>query len=128
MNEEPRFSESVHASRVDFTLLGGFAVRSGNGEALILPTAKVRLLAAYLASAAGQYQARSKLCALFWEDRGADQARASLRNALASIRAVLGDHMLIANRDAVMLDPNFVFTDVSELEALVTRSAATAGG
>ncbi|AWM25499.1 adenylate cyclase [Sinorhizobium fredii USDA 205] len=127
MNEEPRFLESVHASRVDFTLLGGFAVRSGNGEALILPTAKVRLLAAYLALAAGQYQARSKLCALFWEDRGADQARASLRNALASIRAVLGDHMLIANRDAVMLDPNFVFTDVSELEALVTRSAATAG-
>ncbi|ACP25699.1 adenylate cyclase [Sinorhizobium fredii NGR234] len=127
MSEGPRFSESVHASRVNFTLLGGFAVCSGKGEALILPTAKVRLLAAYLALTAGQYQARSKLCALFWEDRGADQARASLRNALASIRFVLGDRILIANRDAVMFDPDFISVDVSELEALAAGSAATAG-
>ncbi|OAP35852.1 adenylate cyclase [Sinorhizobium glycinis] len=127
MNEEPRFSENIRGLRVGFTLLGGFAVRSATGEALFLPTAKIRLLAAYLALSPGQYQSRSKLCALFWEDRGAEQARASLRNALAAIRAVLGDHMVIANREAVMLDPNFVSTDVCELESLVARTPATEG-
>ncbi|APG84950.1 adenylate cyclase 3 [Sinorhizobium americanum CCGM7] len=126
MNEVPRFSENFRGLQIEFNLLGGFAVRSPTGEALILPTAKTRLLAAYLALSAGQYQARSKLCALFWEDRGAEQARASLRNALAAIRAVLGDHILIANREAVMLDPNFVCTDVDELKSLMGRTSATA--
>lgn len=127
MNEELRFSESTRGLRTDFALLGGFSIRSGGGEALFLPTAKIRLLAAYLALSAGQFQARSKLCALFWEDRAADQARASLRNALAAIRAILGDHVLIANRETVMLDANFVLTDVSELEGLVARNSAKAG-
>lgn len=118
MNENPRLSECVHDRRISFTLLGRFAVRSGAGETLVLPTAKVRLLAAYLASMAGQYQARSKLCALFWEDRSAEQARASLRNALAAIRTILGDHVLIANRDAVMFDAAFISADIHELELL----------
>jgi len=125
MNEKPQFSAGIEAGGISFTLLGGFAVRSGPGAALVLPTAKIRLLAAYLALAAGQNQARSKLCALFWEDRNADQARASLRNALAAIRAVLGNDVLIASRESVMFDATLVSTDVGELEKLARGDAET---
>lgn len=127
MNEKPRFPESIEAGKINFTLLGGFTVRSGVGAALVLPTAKIRVLAAYLALAAGQNQARSKLCTLFWEDRTADQARASLRNALAAIRAALGDHVLIANRESVMFDPALISTDVGELETLAKGDTETVG-
>ncbi|WP_018240168.1 BTAD domain-containing putative transcriptional regulator [Ensifer sp. BR816] len=127
MNENPKLFGNAHAGELSFTLLGGFAVRSTGGQTLNLPTAKVRLLAAYLAVTPGQFQGRSKLCALFWEDRSSDQARASLRNALAAIRTVLGDHVLIASREAVMFDPAYVSTDVYELEALAKGDAGVAG-
>jgi DNA-binding SARP family transcriptional activator len=67
-------------------LLGGFALESGDGGKLNLPTRKDRLLLAYLALKAGQPQAREKLAGLLWGDRGEAQARDSLKQALAGIR------------------------------------------
>jgi hypothetical protein len=43
------------------TLLGGFALESGDGKALALPTRKDRLLLAYLALSAGKPQTRDRL-------------------------------------------------------------------
>lgn len=67
-------------------LLGEFAVRDQTGKALSLPTRKTRALLAYLAANAGRPQLRDRLMALLWSDRGEQQARHSLNQALTSIR------------------------------------------
>ena len=68
------------------TLLGGFALDSGGGGELTLPTRKDRLLLAYLALSAGKPQTRDRLAGLLWGDRAETQARDSLKQALAGIR------------------------------------------
>ena len=50
------------------TLLGGFALVTGDGRQLSLPTRKDRLLLAYLALSAGKPQARERLAGLLWGD------------------------------------------------------------
>src|SRR5262245_33740824 len=59
------------------TLLGGFALESGDGGKLTLPTRKDRLLLAYLALSAGKLQTRDRLAGLLWGDRAEAQARDS---------------------------------------------------
>ena len=67
-------------------LLGEFAVRDETGKALSLPTRKTRALLAYLAINADKPQQRERLMTLLWSDRGEQQARHSLNQALMSIR------------------------------------------
>jgi TolB-like protein len=98
-------------------LLGGFSLRCVAGGPATLPTRKAQLLLAYLALPAGLAHSREKLAMLLWGDRLDQQARASLRNALAAIRATLGGDALKAERDAVALVPGTVATDVDRLAA-----------
>ena len=51
------------------TLLGSFALESGDGKELTLPTRKDRLLLAYLALSGGRPQSRERLAGLLWGDR-----------------------------------------------------------
>ena len=66
--------------------LGEFVIRDETGKALSLPTRKTRALLAYLAANADKPQQRDRLMALLWGDRGEQQARHSLNQALLSIR------------------------------------------
>ena len=68
------------------TLLGGFEARSASGAPLVLRQKKAQLLLAYLALHPGEAQARERLAALLWSDRGDEQARSSLRQALTALR------------------------------------------
>src|SRR5918995_3803306 len=72
------------------SLLGGFQVRL-DGCALALPTRKAQALLAYLALPPGQAHPRDKLAALLWGGIREESARASLRQAVFSIRKALGD-------------------------------------
>jgi len=76
---------SVMAS-VTLSVFGGFRAWTNSGRALTLPTRKTEALLAYLAIHPGRSYPRDKLTALLWGDRGDDQARHSLRQALSSIR------------------------------------------
>ncbi|MDP2975169.1 MAG: hypothetical protein Q8N45_03035 [Anaerolineales bacterium] len=61
---------------------------------------------AYLALHTEQHP-REKLAALLWGDSTDEQARHSLRTALAILRKHLGDDVILADRETVQLNPDF---------------------
>jgi TolB-like protein/DNA-binding SARP family transcriptional activator len=113
------------APAIHLSLLGGFSARLASGRAPAFPTQKSRLLLAFLAMPAGQAHQRSKLAALLWPDRLEEQARASLRNALSALRALLGADAIEAAHETVRLAPGVVDSDVARLEAAAERSDET---
>lgn len=101
-------------------LLGGFTARLGSGGSVALPTRKTEALLAFLAVPAGRFHARDKLATLFWGDTPEAQARQSLRQALAALRRTAKDlypPLLLAQGDAIALNPEAVSVDVGLLEA-----------
>ena len=101
-------------------LLGGFRLTSRDGETLEVRAKKSRALLGVLAVAPNQEATRHKLAALLWSDRGEEQARDSLRQALGAIRkdfSGLGADALALVGDRVALNPKFFTIDVTEFEA-----------
>ncbi len=95
-------------------LLGAFRLEH-NGQIRRLPTRKDEALLAYLVLHPESHS-REKLAALFWGDASDEQARTSLRTALATIRKELGDDVLIADRETVQLNPDFpIWVDAREI-------------
>jgi TolB-like protein len=101
-------------------LLGGFDLQSGAGRDVPPPGRKVRALMACLALPPGKSWPREKLMALLWSDRGDEQARASLRQALAELRRSLGEPSPLRTDDgAVSLDPTTITVDAIAFEQLM---------
>lgn len=101
-------------------LLGPFRI-DREGEAIRLPTRESRLLLAYLVLRSEPH-ARERVAALFWPDVPDASARASLRNALSTLRRELGRQLLRSDRETVQLDPDFpIWVDALELRAQTTR-------
>ena len=71
-------------------ILGGFEVISSEGLPLALPTRKARALLAVLAYRVGEPISRERIADMLWGLSGEDQARASLRQTLSSVRKALG--------------------------------------
>jgi TolB-like protein len=98
-------------------LLDGFELRDAAGCPIELRTRKSRQLLAHLAVAPGRARSREHLAALLWADRQEEQARASLRSALADLRRALGPGALAADGDGVALRPGVLSTDYDRLKA-----------
>lgn len=78
---------------------------------------KSRALLAYLALAPDRCAGRERLTGLLWSDRGEEQARASLRQALAELRGLpLGRGLAISRRDVSLADGMFE-TDLGRVVA-----------
>jgi TolB-like protein/protein involved in temperature-dependent protein secretion len=110
-------------------LLGGFAVRDGQGREIAIRSKKAQALLAILALSAGRPQARAKLTALLWSDRGETQARSSLRQTLSELRKAMPDldpPLLTAGRDDVRLDPEPVAVDAVTLDRLIEEGTTEA--
>jgi len=110
-------------------LLGGFTARLASGESLALKGRKTQALLACLALEPAAAQARERLIGLLWGDRGEEQARASLRQALTELRRALGEanaDLLIATRDTVALDGAAVTCDAAELDRLAAAGTPEA--
>lgn len=73
---------------VKVKLLGRFAVERG-GQAVELHNRKDRFLLAYLCLSGQRPVSRSRLAGLLWGDRPEENARGSLRQSLAGLRAAL---------------------------------------
>jgi TolB-like protein/DNA-binding SARP family transcriptional activator/Tfp pilus assembly protein PilF len=99
-------------------MLGGFELTSADGSDLTPPRRKLRALVALLALAPAAGWSREQLMALLWGDRDEEQARGSLRQALAEVRRRLGVVALLADREMVALDPAVVSVDAVELARL----------
>lgn len=102
-------------------LFGGFAAHLGDGQPLALKGRKTQALLACLALAPGVAHPRERLTGLLWGDRGEEQARGSLRQALAELRRALGagdGAVLVATRDTIALDGQAVTSDAAEFARL----------
>ncbi len=108
----PRFVVRLHGDfRVSATESGYEAL------GLVPPSRKARALLAILATSADHAASRERLIGLLWSERGEEQARASLRQALAELRRLpYADHVLISRRD-VRLAPAMFETDVDRIVA-----------
>jgi len=110
-------------------LFGGFAARLESGAAVALKGRKTQALLACLALEPGAPHSRERLTGLLWGDRGEDQARGSLRQALAELRRALGEanaDLLVATRDTVALDGTAVTSDAADLVRLAAAGTAEA--
>ncbi len=100
---------------ISINLFGKFSVLDANGNPIPLSGAKTQGLVAYLALNTEMPPSRDRLMALFWGDRFTDQARQSLRQAIAKLRRTFdsaeGD-VILTEHDRVGLNPEFVTVDV----------------
>jgi DNA-binding SARP family transcriptional activator/TolB-like protein len=92
-------------------------------QAAVLAQPKRLAILAYLAVAAGTYQRRDTLLALFWPELDDFAARRALRNTLYQLRLALGDAVFISRGDdEIMVDGAVLSCDVAAL-----RDAVSAG-
>src|SRR5216684_4124431 len=117
--------------RLSVALLGGFQARLDSGPAIALPTRKAQALLAYLALPPGRAHPREKLAALLWGGIREESARASLRQALFSIRRALGecaDAVLRQEGETLALTHAAVEVDVWSFEQAVKEGTPTSLG
>jgi TolB-like protein/Tfp pilus assembly protein PilF len=109
------------ANLLEIRLLGAPTILRADGGLAALPGRKDRALLAYLAAHSGVALARDRLVELIWPDAADGAGRASLRQALSTIRKALGDAaggLIAADRDTVTLASRGLVTDVATLAAL----------
>jgi DNA-binding SARP family transcriptional activator len=110
---------------IDIKLFGKLTVQDDSGGPIAITGAKTQGLLAYLALNTDMPPSRDRLMSLFWGDRFTDQARQSLRQAIAKLRRTLdgGDgDVIIADNDRVGLNPEFVRVDVDEFARLAASN------
>lgn len=107
-------------SPLQVRLFGRFRVERG-GKVVRLPTRETRLLLAYLVLHPGDHP-REALAARFWPKVPDHAARASLRNALSTLRRQLGRELLEADRETVRLNPAYrICVDAVDFRAEAMR-------
>lgn len=117
-------------SGLQIHVLGGFELRVEDGGLLVLPTRKARTLLAILAMTPGMKQTRHGLAAMLWERSAEEQARATLRQTLSSIRKVLNDEamdgVLYTDSDEVGLDTERCAVDAVMFERFAEQHSSEA--
>lgn len=96
------------------SIFGTFRLADESGSEVPIKSRKARALLAYLALPPGKPRSREQIMALLWSDRGDQQARSSLRQALSGLRKDLGEKGLSALRvtdESLMLDPERVVVE-----------------
>lgn len=130
MMREQRLCDPVKMAELRLNLLGGFGAHVDGKPPLMLPTRKARALLAVVATAPGMKHGREGLAGMLWERSAEEQARATLRQTLSSIRKALSDGgadgVLYTNADEVGLDPDRCRADALIFEALVEDGAPDA--
>ena len=85
---------------------------------------KARAVVAYLACHPGTPVGRERLLGLLWGERGEEQARGSLRQAIQELKPLANGRAIIAiDRDSLTLDPAKITTDLDRLRTAVEQEA-----
>ena len=110
-------------TRLAITVLGGLGIQlDGADSPLELATRKSKALLAYLALSPGLTRSREHLATVLWGRSAEEQARASLRQTLTSLRKVLpetGDAVIRTDSHGVWLEADGIRVDAHEFEKLV---------
>jgi DNA-binding SARP family transcriptional activator/pimeloyl-ACP methyl ester carboxylesterase len=107
-------------------VLGGLDIRWESGKPIGLPTRKGEALLVYLALAAGRPQPRGKVAALLWNRSAEEQARASLRQTLFTLRHALSGartETLGSSSESVWLEAGCVEVDALSFERAAEETA-----
>jgi predicted ATPase/DNA-binding SARP family transcriptional activator len=119
-------------TRIRIRLLGPFEVTIDDVQVTTFAYAKVRALLAYLAVERQQLHTRAELAALLWPDTSEQAARASLSQALATLRNAFDDKhaeqpLLLADTQHIQLNPASVIeVDVAQFVAILRTADAHA--
>lgn len=106
---------AVETARFTLVLFGTFRLCEGDRN-IPLRGRKACALLAYLALVLGYRATREHIADLLWTDRGPDQARASLRQTLAELRAIDGFAAAFGiDRSGVMLHEGTIASDLSRI-------------
>lgn len=112
-----RLSVSVKVVLFELKLIGPFHLCGSDGGRINIASKKAQALLALLAMSGSGERTRSWLQTQLWGMRAADQAQASLRNELSSLRALLNstEHVLIhSDKNRVWLDLSLIKIDARE--------------
>ncbi|MEL6204224.1 MAG: BTAD domain-containing putative transcriptional regulator [Pseudomonadota bacterium] len=107
---------------ISVRLFGKFSITGPDGAPIAIAGAKTQGLVSYLALNTEMPPSRDRLMALFWGDRFTEQARQSLRQAIAKLKRALVDtegEAIVTEHDRVGLNPEVVRVDVDEFAALL---------
>ncbi len=108
--------------QVEIDTLGMFAVRHLGSE-ISIRGRKTRAMLAYLAMAPSAKASRQRIADLLWSDRGEEQARGSLRQALAEARGhFTGSAMLRITRTDIGLCRDTLVTDIERILRAADRA------
>jgi len=117
-------------AQLKIRVLGALEARREAGdEPIRLHSRKLGGLLAYLAMCPGVGQPREALATLLWDRNAEEQARASLRQALAVLRKSLqvsGPSVLVADHERISLAGGGVWVDAIEFQKLAAEGTPPA--
>lgn len=125
MADQGQSSDLLWSSAVTLELLGSVRLGNDAGDDLTPRPRKTRALLALLALAKGPVP-RSRLIDLLWGDRGEEQGKASLRQALYELRGLAGSGYLTADRESIGLGPKKLGTDLHAIRRQIADGDAAA--
>jgi DNA-binding SARP family transcriptional activator len=107
-------------------LFGPFAVIAADGRELTPRGRKACAVLSYAVLCAPKSVRRERLIGLLWGDRGEEQARASLRQALHELRPLSNGKapLLLVDRANIRIDPSRFESDLEELRLLAASGDA----
>ena len=117
--------DSECTPKLSVSLFGRFELRDAAGP-IALASKKLAGLLAYLASTHPAPHSRENLTTLLWGEYPDDRARQNLRQALSSLRQILGKDAIVSVGDRVSLDPQSITCDVPRFEALAAQGGRRA--
>ena len=121
MADQGSSRQDIWASEAALTLLGPMRLVGKAGDEMTPKARKTRALLAIVALSKGAVP-RSKLTDLLWGDRGEEQAKASLRQALYELRDLSGAGLLTVSRELVSAGPKRLWTDTGMIESATVPS------
>lgn len=118
MADQGQSADLLWSSGMKLDLLGPVRLESSAGDDFTPRARKTRALLAVLALAKSAVP-RSRLTELLWGDRGEEQAKASLRQALYELRGLSSGGYLTAERESVSLGPKKLTTDLGTIHRCI---------
>ena len=113
----PSSDRTVVRPRVRLTTLGPTLLEREGDDGTwqpLLRTGKVLGLLVHLACRDGRRLTRAKLADVLWGDEAPERSRATLRTTLHSLRALIGEDVVDADRDEIGLVPGSLTVDRNE--------------